>query len=216
MIDTQASYQKRSLAPDRLRIATKHSGPTLLDVGCGNGAYVKYFHQNGYQSFGVDYKEFPSWKENANLFEVKNIHNLSDYRDASYDTIICFEVLEHVDQTEDILNQFLRICKKNVIISIPNCDDEELLQDKGLSYTHWKDQTHINFFKSEEFTRKLIDTGFSSVEVLGINKVNAGFFVSQWLLPRFIKKNKLLQRAINKISNNRFYISNCYVAYKDT
>ena len=216
MIDAHTSYQKRRLAPDRLRIAKKHCGKMIIDVGCGNGEYVKYFHQNGYQSFGVDYKAFPSWNENVNLFERKDIHNLSDFDDASFDSIICFEVLEHVDDVEEILRQFFRICRKNVIISVPNCNDEELLNAKGFSYSHWKDPTHINFFKSEELSRLIINAGFSSVSVEGINKVNAGYFLSQWLVPSFLKDNEFIHRAFNKFVGNRFYISNCYIAYKDT
>jgi 2-polyprenyl-3-methyl-5-hydroxy-6-metoxy-1,4-benzoquinol methylase len=214
MIEAHETYRQRRLAPDRLRVVKQHCGNSILDVGCGNGAYVEYFHRNGHSTFGLDYKAFPTWSKNPNLFKIEDIHKLSEFSDASFDTIICFEVLEHVDQIEEILRNFFRICKKNVIISVPNCDDEEKLNAKGFSYSHWKDQTHINFFKSEEMRTLISKAGFSSVDVVGINKVNAGFFVSQWLLPKVLKDNTMIQKLINKISRNKFNISNCYIAYK--
>jgi len=44
---------------------------------------------------------------------------LSDFRDDSVDTVVCMEVLEHVDDLKTAVDEILRVARRRVIITVP-------------------------------------------------------------------------------------------------
>ena len=84
----------------------------VLDMGCGTGELRKFMPES------IDYKGFDfSGVASGDCFEVGNIY---DYPLAGYDTYICLEVLEHVDDIAVIE----RIPSgSSVIFSVPSFPD---------------------------------------------------------------------------------------------
>jgi SAM-dependent methyltransferase len=95
---------------------------TILDVGCGNGAFLNSL-PDGYQAIGLDFS-----REALKYVKVKAIHGdvvALPFKSASFD-ITCLEVLEHLPSGvfERALLELQRVSKKYIIISVP--DDEDL------------------------------------------------------------------------------------------
>lgn len=101
---------------------------SFIDVGCGAGdmacSLVKKF---GFSGTGVDFSKSgikaakrqrslhglssnPSFKQ-MDAYKMKQL--------SGYDLVTCFEVLEHVEDDEGLLDELVRLSEKYVIISVP-------------------------------------------------------------------------------------------------
>ncbi len=165
-------YSLRGLNPHRLAAIREHAGSRILDVGCGSGAYVLAL-ANEYEISGVDYREFPTWANNPERFSVSDAHSLKA-ADASLDTVLSFETLEHLKDPQAALREYFRVCRKNVIITVPNCELTEGLKASGLIYNHWIDRTHVNFWTLRELEELVASVGFSVRVGKHINAVRLG------------------------------------------
>lgn len=104
---------------------------TVLDVGCGEGFLLRYLPPLT-QYVGIDYNEvslqlaensksqIPNYKQIQNIkFQKENIYHLS-FADKSFDLITCLEVLEHLQNYENALQEIRRVAKKYIILSTPH------------------------------------------------------------------------------------------------
>ncbi|MBI5044386.1 MAG: class I SAM-dependent methyltransferase [Candidatus Levybacteria bacterium] len=149
-----------------LEEAKKLSPKTVLDVGCGEGFTLEKLRTNGVgeRLEGVDFldraielgkKEHPKLK-----LKQGTIYDL-DYKDNSFDLVICSEVLEHVDDPEKALKELVRVSKKYCLLSVPNEPFFMLgnfLRGKNLS-RFGNDIEHINhwtFFMFRNFVSKYL------------------------------------------------------------
>lgn len=87
---------------------------SILDVGCSNNALKKIL---GNKVCGIDIAGIPDKKVDLEK------EGLSSFSDNSYDMIICTEVLEHIDNLYEVLEDIKRVSKKYILISLPNCSD---------------------------------------------------------------------------------------------
>lgn len=191
-------YSLRGLNPHRLAAIREYGGSRILDVGCGSGAYVLAL-ANEYEISGVDYREFPTWANDSERFSISDAHCLKA-GDASLDTVLSFETLEHLKDPQAALREYFRVCRKNVIITVPNCELSEGLKASGLIYNHWIDRTHINFWTLRELEELVTSVGFSVRVGKHINAVRLGPVMMEALgingkLARF---GSLVVRALSR------------------
>jgi len=107
-------------------------GSSVLDMGCGEGRHtIGLFVDEGINAFGFDLSlddlkiaesrlgDFPiSLNENSSCsFGVSNI-NLLPFPDGIYDSVICSEVLEHVDCPEESIKEMIRVLKPGGILAL--------------------------------------------------------------------------------------------------
>lgn len=188
-----------------------HGGESILDVGCGPGAYVlKLADERRIE--GVDASPFDAWSQRPALFSVASATNLP-HPDASFDTVCSFETLEHLSDPDRALGEFFRVCRKNIIVSVPNCQITEGMRRSNLLYSHWGDPTHCNFFDMESIKRVVARAGFEIDQAYYINPINVGPFVMESLgLSGFLLEagSRLLRRS----SGNKHHITILLVGRK--
>jgi len=98
----------------------KYAGKSILDIGCGSGEYVKSLLKAGYEVKGIDILYNENWKNIDNdSFNVGEINNLP-YSYDSFDTLLAFEVLEHLENPDTALKEMYKVTNNNIIISVPN------------------------------------------------------------------------------------------------
>lgn len=85
----------------------------VLDVGCFEAPLRNLIGSSRY--FGVDFAGNPDLV--LNLESV----NALPFSDHEFDTVICIEVLEHLNNIHALANDLFRIANKQVLISLPNC-----------------------------------------------------------------------------------------------
>lgn len=84
----------------------------VLDIGCDE-AWLKTLVQ-GIEHTGIDLN--PKADLQLNLETLENL----PFEDNSFDTVICIDVLEHLDSLHRIFHELFRVCSGCVIISWPN------------------------------------------------------------------------------------------------
>ncbi len=102
---------------------------TLLDVGCGDGAFLSRAQSAGFEVWGMDLDK-NSVRTAVALYDLKNVtqSSLADFvahckeNSLTFDVISFFEVLEHQDNPSQFIGQVLSILKPGGFIagSVPN------------------------------------------------------------------------------------------------
>lgn len=87
-------------------------GSNVLEIGCSNG-YGTRLLPNNINYLGIDYdkdiiKEAKVYDDDNHKFECVNIN---EYNFGYYDTIIAFEIIEHLDNGKEILRKLKNHCK---------------------------------------------------------------------------------------------------------
>jgi ubiquinone/menaquinone biosynthesis C-methylase UbiE len=205
------SYSSRSINRERLNAILKYSDKTVLDVGCGSGAYVNYLATE-YQINGIDYKNFDSWKNNPERFIVSDASDLK-CSSSQYETIISFETLEHLDNPRKVLEEFYRVADKNIIITVPNCQIPESFSDSNLIYNHWKDPTHVNFWTKSSILELVESCGFKIIELSYINYINPWPLLFDTVGIK-IRRDSLISRLFFRILPKKYPMTILLVAEK--
>jgi ubiquinone/menaquinone biosynthesis C-methylase UbiE len=130
----------------RLRAALGYAGASVLDVGCSSGGYVNALRARGYRAVGLDLLADPMWLDNEECPYVAGNASALPFADATFDTVLAFEILEHLREPALALAEFRRVACTNVILSVPDCETPEGLLKSGLTFAHWRDRTHRTFF----------------------------------------------------------------------
>lgn len=95
------------------------SGATVLDVGAGTGRYRQYFAHCDYRAhdFGLE----PSTIGNYTVLDYQSDITTIPVPDASFDVVLCTEVLEHVPEPAKAIHEFARIVRPGgrVLLTAP-------------------------------------------------------------------------------------------------
>jgi len=172
-------YALRGLNVERLKAIELHAGEQILDVGCGNGNYVLHLADQR-QIRGCDYKRFDTWSRRPDLFDVCDAQSLP-MADDSVDTILSFETLEHLPDPKRALSEYLRVARKNVIVTVPSCELTPGMKQSGIIYNHWIDRTHVNFWALDSLSEDVAAAGFRVDRRSHINHINLGFVLMEAL-----------------------------------
>lgn len=100
---------------------------SILDVGCDE-AYLKDYLDKNIKYIGVDLSGNPDF-----LIDLEK-EKLKQFKNKSFYTVICIDVLEHLENIHEIFDELCRVAQKYLIISLPNNWLEFkifLLQGKG-------------------------------------------------------------------------------------
>ncbi len=105
-------------------------GKTVLDVGCGEGYGSKllFTHGKAKKVIGIDID--PASVKHAKRrygktgvsYTVDSAETLSTIKDNSIDLVVCFELIEHIENQESCFKNIKRVLKKGgiMVVSTPN------------------------------------------------------------------------------------------------
>jgi SAM-dependent methyltransferase len=116
---------RRKLIEDTLEsIFGKDKKLTILDFGCNSGFFVEQLRKKGHETFGTDVSEesveYGSAKGIKKLFVVKDKEKLP-FPDSSFDVVMALDVLEHIENDLEALNELKRVVKPegSIIVAVP-------------------------------------------------------------------------------------------------
>ena len=186
-------YQKTDFRWSNIRKLVKKNitGIKILDAGCGTGHLTLDLLKENYDVTAIDYSEelvgiaqkkikYANYNANlcsCDLTAIKN-KNLSPF-----DSIICLDVIEHIDQDKIVLNNFYDLLKNDgtLIISVPAIKNFYGERDKKLG--------HYRRYDKKELTNLLKNAGFE------IFKIRYWNFIG--VIP-IVLSEKLLHKPVNE------------------
>ena len=129
----------------------------MLELGCGNGSVLQYLNQRGIDIEGADISieglKFCKFNIQVPFYQVNAAR--TPFAQESYDVVGLFDVIEHVQDDQSLLNEIFRICRKDgrVIITVP--------ANKSLwSYYDTLAEGHKRRYAKNELIEKLNSAGF--------------------------------------------------------
>lgn len=153
---------------------------TVLEVGCGNGAFgklVKTKHNCDYWGIEAETKFKKNAEENLDHFINKQFDQCEDLPLNYFDCIIFNDVLEHLVDPSEALAKCKTLLKKDgyIMSSIPNIRHIAYLYRlayKG-EFEYEKagimDNTHLRFFTKKSIVNLYERLGFKIIKHEGIN-----------------------------------------------
>ena len=87
--------------------------------------------------------------ENLQCFNY-NVTRGLPFADGAFDTVTALEVLEHIEELQEALEEIHRLAKRNIVISVPSKEDDN--------------PEHIHLLTKEKFTKLLAPFDFQTIK----------------------------------------------------
>ena len=182
--NTRDWYEERDplsvVDPSLIELIRERAGPRVLDLGCGLGGYSATLNRHGHRCRALDVN--PRYVAAARALGVDaSVFDgaLIPFDDASFDTTIAIEVLEHVPDSSQLLAEIGRVTRGSFIATVPNCTQS--FRPANVVFEHMLDTDHKHYFTTDSFAA-LLRQAFDEVAVAEIVPVNAD--LASVLLPR--------------------------------
>lgn len=166
----------------------------FLDVGSGSGQFLYEMKDFGMKLYGIEPGKFDKKNSEKHRLNIKNKDLISaKYAKESFDLITMNQVLEHVPNPSEIINELYRILNKKgtLIIAVPN--------KNSLAHKIFKENwyqldipRHLFHFSDKIITKELSKRGFKIKKIRHVSRASQ-FTIS--LRRKFnLKKNpKILE-----------------------
>jgi SAM-dependent methyltransferase len=147
-------------------------GSRILDAGCGTGRHLfEAYRFEDAQVVGVDLNWEDLRKARYTLYTMGEASRGSwavsradatrlPFRDASFDLVICSEVLEHVPDNHAAVAELVRVLKpgKDLVVSVPRYLPERICWALSEDY-HNEPGGHIRIYRKKEIKGLLESAG---------------------------------------------------------
>ena len=145
----------------------------LLDVGCGDGRFLRYAKEQGFEVWGIDFdkKSVENVKRNLGIdtvfaMSLEEFYKYAKEKNLKFDVITFFEVLEHQDKPREFLEMVKGLLKEGGYIagSVP---DRESIFVELLRYNRVDDYppNHFLRFSKPSLEKALNFAGFKDIEI---------------------------------------------------
>lgn len=163
---------------------SKYYKARLVDLGCGEAPFKRYFLQYVDEYIGVDWTKT---LHNSKVDVISNLNYKIELEDNFADTIISLSVMEHLCEPQVFLNESYRILNKGgyMILQVP--------------WQWWVHEAPHDYFRYTPYGLKYMfdKAGFVDIKI----EAQTGFF-TMWLLKinyftsRFVRGPKPLRLLI--------------------
>ena len=186
----------------RAKRVTKNlqTGSRILDIGCGNGKFLKYLLNFGdFKLYGIEL-EGNSAKRAAQIPEINlKIGTLlnDDFAENTFDAISLFHVFEHLIEPRGTLATINKILKPggSLTISFPNIDSLQSKVFKG-KWLHLDPPRHLFFFKPKDFMNLMKSYGYEIEQIHYLSPEQNPYGWVQSILNCIFEKREILFESL--------------------
>lgn len=145
----------------------------ILDIGCGDGKYTSLFCHNNNEVVGLDIENRVKPEYKKFKFIKGNAENLP-FPDKSFDLVISFDVLEHINDDRKAIEEIYRILRKEGKIFLETPNRERLsywflvFTGKRRSYPLklGEDCIHLREYTKKELEERFRERKFRRIKIL--------------------------------------------------
>lgn len=142
---------------------------SLLDVGCGNGAFVYRAVEAGYDAHGVDLSE-DRIEYGKNRLELGERVNCGPAEETSlrqtFDVITMWDVIEHVPDPVDLLRKVRGLATENTRLFVLTMSTNSITYKIfGQRWNYINPTQHLFYFSHETMARALREAGWHLISV---------------------------------------------------
>lgn len=148
---------------------------TLLDAGCGEGVVTELIRRRHphLELTGIDLSgpaiAYARHEYGSEIrFEVGSLYDLP-YEASAFDTVLCSEVLEHLERPKEALMELGRVAREHVLLTVPLEPYFEVTNRIGRWLGLSPDPGHVQFWTHRGFRRlvrdHLVDPAFRTKHV---------------------------------------------------
>lgn len=150
----------------------------ILDFGCGSKPYESLF-KNANNYVGVDI-EVSGHNHGDSKVDFYYDGKTLPFPDGHFDAVVCFEVLEHIFNIDEVLAEMKRVLKPNgqLLVSIPFAWDEHEIPYDFARYTSYG-VTHL--LKKNGF--EIVEINKTTTYLLAVSQMFIAYLF-QYVLPR--------------------------------
>ena len=180
-------WKKWRSIPPYIELAFQHQQGDILDIGCGPCQLNNFLRSKGWTGkyYGIDIKKYKGCKYSKDInFIVGNALNL---KFPKTDTVVLYNILEHIDDPVKLLTKALNSAKDNVLINIPKRNEE--MWSYGIIEYHQLDKSHKHCGFSKEEVYNLVNlAGGKIVAYKELGKIDAKISMPLWnnIIPKAV------------------------------
>jgi len=185
--------------PEIAELLLQHQKGDLLDVGCATCQNFSFLRERGWTGkyYGIDVVKYggEAYPEGATLI----VGDATALEFPEVDTIVLYDILEHVDDPVALLKKSLKAARKNVLVALPMRNEE--MWQLGVAETHQIDKTHRHAGFSKEEAEKVVRLAGGRISVSkDMGKATAIVGINLWKgwFPKkvFYLMNKLFRSRV--------------------
>jgi len=176
-----------------------NKGEKILEVGCATGAFIEKLCTNGFDAEGIEFNSAAVAEAQEKKLPVTSIDllSLSSNKPAAYDVVCSFQVLEHVSEPGDFINNCIALLKSNgrLVLCVPNHESFLKYQYNLLDMPpHHMTQWSVDTFKALE---KLYPLRLTFVRFEPLARYHVVGFI--WAhRKRLVAKNSIYRWLLNR------------------
>jgi SAM-dependent methyltransferase len=179
---------KRATADHYLDLLAGAGVPTrgqLLEIGCGQGNFLRQAANRGFEVTGVEYSRFACERARANLDGrgrvVQGEIAVLSAEAAVYDVCVLCDVIEHVRNPAWFVREIFRLLKPGgtLLVVTPSLDSwsARLLRSRWMEYK----AEHLFYYAPATLRRQLADAGYSPISIQrGVKKLSLEYVAAHF------------------------------------
>lgn len=181
------------------------SGGKILDIGCGNGAFLNSFNREKWEVHGAELSEesaSPAMGKSIKV-HVGDIRKL-DLPEEYFDVITMWHVFEHIRDPKGLLKKIFRLLKKDgiMIIAVPNIGSVQA----GIFSKNWYHldvPRHLFHYSSASLKKLLNDNLFTIIQENHLVLKNFYGFSQSFFNAAGFEQNLIRNTLLGKKSKSR-------------
>ena len=190
-----AGFAASPLPPERVAVLDGYVlGPRVLDAGCGSGVSVDHLARKGFDAVGVDVHQFcldtAAARGYRGTFVQGDLTDGLPFADGEFDTALCCDVLEHVDDVA-ALAELARVARRRIVLTVPQ--DWGRLAEFRLLSPPYQDPTHLRYYTRESLLALAATVSPARVRVFGEQAMDMVGFAKAFVRPH--SRHRLLDRV---------------------
>ena len=157
----------------------------LLEIGCGQGNFLRQAANRGFDVTGVEYSQFACERARANLDGrgrvLQGEITVLAHEAAAYDVCVLCDVIEHVRDPAAFLREIVRLLRPGGVLLVVTPSlaswSARVLGSRWMEYK----AEHLFYYAPDTLRRQLIGAGFGDVSMRrGVKKLSLEYIAAHF------------------------------------